>query len=137
MTIPIDFIDSALSNLLDGLRPRAARWSGVVRPDGPERDAIRIYRSEDADAWLIAWPAHHWTTPHDHGASSAAFTVISGELRERTPDGVRALSPGAVTFVAPGAVHDVGTEATTALSLHVYSPPLTTMNFLELDTARS
>ena len=111
---------------------------GIVASDRQERDAVRIYLTDAADAWLIAWPADHSTTPHDHGDSAGAVTVISGELYETSADGARhRLASGDVTFIPPGAVHDVGTAGSVALSLHVYSPPLTAMNFYDLDAARA
>jgi mannose-6-phosphate isomerase-like protein (cupin superfamily) len=130
-------MDKDLVALLKRLEPRAERWRHVLRSNGPIRDAVRIFLSADADAWLIAWPENHWTTPHDHGDSAGAVRVISGELCEysSTTDDVRHLRPGDVMFVPRGAVHDVGTRGSVALSLHVYSPPLTAMNFYDVDTA--
>ena len=55
----------------------------IVRRDGAERDAVRLFANDQFDAWLIGWPAHHWTTPHDHGGSLGVVLVIDGVLVER------------------------------------------------------
>jgi hypothetical protein len=98
---------------------------------------------------------------HDHGGSSGAFTVLSGTLSEAVyrrahplrPDaggtrGESLLPPGevstpslvehqrlAATGVGFGAryVHDVrNLSDLPAVSVHAYSPPLTSMNFYDL-----
>ena len=132
-------METDLLALLKRLEPRAERWRRIVRDNGPVREAVRIYFSENADAWLIAWPEEHWTTPHDHGDSAGAVQVIAGELCEHADvtGEVRTMRAGDVTFIPPGAVHDVGTRGSVALSLHVYSPPLTAMNFYDVDAARA
>jgi quercetin dioxygenase-like cupin family protein len=102
-----------------------------VRRDGTERDAVRLVATDSFDVWLIGWPAHHRTTPPDHGASLGIVLVLEGELTEATNFATKELRVGDVTVIAPGAVHDVGTTESTALSLHLYSPPLTEMNFYD------
>src|SRR4051812_42849469 len=71
----------------------------------------RIYRDQRLDVWLISWLPSQGTQLHDHGGSSGAFTVISGELAEAVHyDGeLREHTHGIGTSVAFGAqyVHDV------------------------------
>jgi quercetin dioxygenase-like cupin family protein len=102
-----------------------------VRRDGAARDAVRLMANDVFDVWLIGWPPHHSTTRHDHGGSLGIVLVLDGELEEATNFATKRLCAGDVTVVAPGAVHDVGTGESTALSLHLYSPPLTEMNFYD------
>ena len=97
---------------------------------------IRVADSPEADAWLIAWGPRSSVGKHDHGGSRGAVHVLRGALVERSwPDGdgpvaVRQLVPGSTLHVPPDRVHDVFNEGTSAaLSLHVYSPRLTTMGF--------
>jgi quercetin dioxygenase-like cupin family protein len=90
-----------------------------------------VVANDAFDVWLIGWPPNHRTTPHDHGESLGIVLVLEGELVETTNFARKELGAGQVTVVAPGAVHDVGTGEWTALSLHVYSPPLTEMNFYD------
>jgi hypothetical protein len=58
-----------------------------------------------------------------------------GELREALPERRRAivdLSAGSTGVVARGQLHDVGNAShAPALSIHVYSPPLSRMTFYD------
>ena len=72
---------------------------------------------------------------HDHGRSAGAFTVAQGCLRERAAPGGRpepagaTLLSGSVRSFGPRYIHDVANEsAAPAVSVHAYSPPLTTMD---------
>lgn len=103
-------------------------------------------RTPDFDAWLIAWPSGGKVELHDHGSSSGALSVISGSLVESVPSRDDAgrlalerhdLLAGATLDFGAGHVHDVVNESDGhALSLHVYSPALTTMTFYEVDRDR-
>jgi quercetin dioxygenase-like cupin family protein len=97
----------------------------------------RIYRDQRVDIWVISWLPTQCTELHDHGGSSGSFTVLSGELSEAVPTGpgihdtVRH-SGDSVGF-GPHYVHDVrNLSSEPAVSVHAYSPPLTTMNFYDL-----
>jgi predicted metal-dependent enzyme (double-stranded beta helix superfamily) len=99
-------------------------------------------RTPDFDAWLIAWPSGGKVDLHDHGHSTGAVSVISGALVEAVPwrdDSGRLslvrheLQAGATLGFGAGHVHDVTNESEQqALSLHVYSPALTSMTFYEV-----
>ncbi len=100
------------------------------------RDWIRITDSPDADAWLIAWSPASSVGTHDHGGSHGAVTVLRGSLVERYWESddrwahVRKLARGATVSVPPDRQHDIANCGTRpALSLHVYSPRLSTMSF--------
>jgi predicted metal-dependent enzyme (double-stranded beta helix superfamily) len=100
-----------------------------------------IARTPEFDAWLIAWPRQSVAEMHDHGGSRGALHVIRGALVETIPwsddEGRVALArrevlSGATLTFGAGHVHDVRNEAAEhALSLHVYSPPLTSMNYYD------
>ena len=118
----------------------AADWTGAL---GTERREWRLVaRTPDFDAWLIAWPSGGKVELHDHGNSTGAVSVISGALVEAVPsrDDMGRLSlvrhelqAGATLGFGAGHVHDVTNEsAHRALSLHVYSPALTSMTFYEV-----
>jgi hypothetical protein len=106
-----------------------------------ERAWRLIAQTGEFDAWLIAWPSGATADLHDHGASRGALHVISGCLVETIPsrdDGGsvvlarREVRSGATLAFGAGHVHDVRNEAAShALSLHVYSPPLTSMIYYE------
>jgi mannose-6-phosphate isomerase-like protein (cupin superfamily) len=100
-----------------------------------------IAKTSDFDAWLIAWPGGAIADLHDHGGSRGALHVISGSLIETSPwhdDGGevmlarREVHAGVTLAFGAGHVHDVRNEAAVhALSLHVYSPPLTSMIYYD------
>jgi predicted metal-dependent enzyme (double-stranded beta helix superfamily) len=118
----------------------AVHWPGAL--DNETRSWRLMARTADFDAWLIAWPRGGKVDLHDHGASTGAVSVISGVLVEAVPwrDDTGQLSlvrhelqAGATLGFGPGHVHDVTNESDEhALSLHVYSPALTSMTFYEL-----
>ena len=119
----------------------AAGQYPYVAYDEDERWHQRIYRDPRVDIWLISWLPTQGTQLHDHGGSSGAFTVLSGALTESVPsgDGRLAISDyeratGDTVRFGGHYVHDVrnaGTEA--AVSVHAYSPPLSSMTFYDLD----
>src|SRR5277367_3578397 len=118
----------------------AVHWPGALDMD--RRSWRLMARTADFDAWLIAWPSGGKVELHDHGTSSGAVSVISGALVEAVPwrDDTGRLSlvrhelhAGATLGFGAGHVHDVTNESDgPALSLHVYSPALTSMTFYEL-----
>lgn len=101
------------------------------------RDFRRVLRSERLEAWLIAWGPSTFLGLHDHGGSNGAFRVLSGVLAEsetdtrtRAPLRTSSLSAGAQRAFGATHVHEVWNPAReAAVSLHVYSPPLSHMNF--------
>ncbi len=119
----------------------AVHWPGAL--DMERRSWRLMARTADFDAWLIAWPSGGKVELHDHGRSTGAVSVISGSLVEAVPwrDDTGRLSldrhelrEGATLGFGAGHVHDVTNESDgPALSLHVYSPALTTMTFYEVD----
>ena len=81
----------------------------------------------------IAWVAGSQSQKHDHGASMitddypgscGVTTVLEGSIYE-IRDGVRKdYEVGEQLFEFPDTIHIVGSE-TGAITLHVYTPPLT------------
>jgi predicted metal-dependent enzyme (double-stranded beta helix superfamily) len=119
----------------------ALTWEGAQSVQ--ERSWRLVARTPEFDAWLIAWPAGGRVELHDHGRSRGAISVISGRLVEAVPQWeesgrlslvTRGASAGETLGFDAGHVHDVvneGPEA--ALSLHVYSPGLTSMTFYGME----
>ena len=106
--------------------------------DPDERWHQRIYRDRRIDVWLISWLPTQGTQLHDHGGSSGSFTVLSGELTEAVPslpvvrDWVRAA--GESVGFGSRYVHDVrNLSSEPAISVHAYSPPLTSMTYYDVD----
>jgi quercetin dioxygenase-like cupin family protein len=105
----------------------------------PDRRWYQLLRGDDyVDVWLISWATEQAAELHDHAGSLGALTVVSGRLVEHrwTGDGLRArrLTAGRSAGFPLGHVHDVGNhDATPAVSVHAYSPPLTAMSYYAVD----
>jgi predicted metal-dependent enzyme (double-stranded beta helix superfamily) len=112
-----------------------AEWVARVRLDPEGRWYERIQMSEDFEVWLISWLPGQSTGFHDHGPSAGAFGVVWGALDESAPPvgsakpRARRLAAGAVRSFGPRYVHDVQNSSTgsVAVSVHAYSPPLSSM----------
>jgi predicted metal-dependent enzyme (double-stranded beta helix superfamily) len=111
-----------------------------VHADPDERWHVRLFQDDRVDVWLISWTTEQGTQMHDHGGSAGAFTVVTGELSEAVWDpaaaGVveRTVAAGDAVAFGSSYVHDVRNLGTdTAVSIHAYSPPLTAMNFYDID----
>jgi hypothetical protein len=115
-----------------------------VQYDAENRWHQRLYRDPRIDIWLISWLPTQGTQLHDHGGSSGAFTVVTGQLSEavyRRNPATGSLTEyeradGASIGFGPRYVHDVrNLSDRPAVSVHAYSPPLSTMNFYDIDDA--
>jgi hypothetical protein len=100
----------------------------------------RLELNDSYEVWLIAWDSDQSTTFHDHGPSSGAVKVISGSLIERRLQrdtamiSEREIETGKVFAFGPDAVHDMhNADRGPSLSVHVYSPPLSTMTYFDVD----
>ena len=131
-----------MQDIAEGL---ARSVSAEQLPPGSERRWIRLLGTRSYDAWLIGWPPGTGLDLHDHGESSAALCVVSGVLDEQH---LRAEAAGGVVTRRLGAgdslsfnsahVHAMyNSNDVDAMSVHVYSPPLSTMTFFEQGTARN
>ncbi len=121
------------------LAASTGKWAGLVRYTEGERWYLRLERGENHEVWLLSWLPGQRTGFHDHCGSSGAFTVVQGELQERTPAAGRAApvevayAAGRVRSFGPRHVHEVVNEtAAPAVSIHAYSPPLAGMRRYEL-----
>jgi rhodanese-related sulfurtransferase len=116
-----------------------------VHADPDERWHVRLHCDDRVDVWLISWTQSQGTELHDHGGSGGAFTVVEGMLTESVWSGpveagrLRDLERGTGATVAFGEhyVHDVSNrEVPVAVSVHAYSPPLSLMNFYDVEEGR-
>ena len=102
--------------------------------------------SDAFEAWVIAWPPGGAIEVHDHGGSSGAVVVASGELMETTvterPDGpvtteTTVLPEGASTTFETPHIHDlVNLGPVPAISVHAYAPRLTAMTHYDITQGR-
>jgi hypothetical protein len=108
-------------------------WTPHVQ-HGLHRSPVRLVASDSWEAWIIGWTVGHQVEMHDHGLSSGAIAVIDGELTELELDGAevlrRRLPAGTTRWLRPGTIHDILATGR-AISLHVYSRPLTSMTFYD------
>jgi hypothetical protein len=138
---PLDLRELAEFARLLAEEVRSGRYP-FIEYDPAARWHQRMYRDDRVDAWLISWLPTQGTTLHDHGGSAGAFSVISGELAEavyvRSGRGGGTLAERRhATMQTVGFdgdwVHDVrNTSSQPAVSVHVYSRPLTAMTFYDL-----
>jgi quercetin dioxygenase-like cupin family protein len=101
---------------------------------GRERVFEQLLVTATYDVWLIGWPPGTSVGLHDHGEAAGAVCVVDGELTEVRPGRLDwILRPGQTVTIDDGVAHDVVNRSSRwATSVHVYSPPLTTMNFREV-----
>jgi hypothetical protein len=128
-------LDSAqLADIARGLATAIAVAPPVSSSDG--RRWWRLLATDQFDAWLIDWPTGEAVEPHDHGGSAGAFAVITGELTELVIIGdsttTTLVAVGSTRQVERSTIHDVVNRSEApASSVHVYSPPLSSMMFYD------
>jgi quercetin dioxygenase-like cupin family protein len=122
-----------IADIAAGVAQVPAAWCDLVCHDPDERRPVRLMATEAYEVWVIGWTKGQHVRPHDHGGSAAAVLVTEGELTEITLMGQRhQLETGVVHELGPGVVHDVvNTSDVPATSIHVYSPPLSTMTYYD------
>ena len=120
------------------------RWLSRVEHHADQRWFERVAVAEDHDVWLIGWDAFQGVDLHDHGQAVGVLYVVDGELVETStssaPDALVEQTLPAGTARAFGADHVhrvVNPSARPATSLHLYSPPLTTMGFYRPGAGRT
>jgi hypothetical protein len=109
-----------------------SHWTG----EADERTWSSLGEGPEWNAWLELWPGGGGIELHDHGGSAAAVAVVAGRLVEAWAVAKgrrlsrRRLESGTVVWLPPSHVHDiVNVDVQPALSVHVYSPALTSMTF--------
>lgn len=126
-----------LADIAGGFAAATPLWSGVVRHDPDGRQPVRLIVTERYEVWVIGWTTGQNVRVHDHGESAGAFVVTEGALTEVLPTGgggavERTLGVGRLRHLALGTVHDVLNRGEApATSIHVYSPPITTMTYYD------
>jgi len=121
------------------LADEEALWGPHRRHDPDERHFARLVRTDEYEAWLLTWTSDQGVELDDHGGASGVVLVLEGELVEHSTELASRAAlretrwpRGSAHAFGPGHVHDLrnggGTPAT---SIHVYSPPLSTMTFYD------
>lgn len=129
-----DDAEPLIVSIARGLAEVALPWELATGHTPSDRTFELLLTTERYDAWLIHWPAGTGLEAHDHGGSGGAFAVVHGSLDEDVHDAgatrTRRWGVGEVACFDADHVHPVinrGDVGTT--SVHVYSPPLSTMRF--------
>jgi predicted metal-dependent enzyme (double-stranded beta helix superfamily) len=120
-----------LHEIATGIARARTLWAPAVRHDPSERQPVRLLATERYEVWVIGWAAGQRAELHDHGDAAGALVVVDGTLTERTLGGgprSTVLPTGTGRDLPVGLVHEIVNDHTgPATSIHVYSPPLTTM----------
>lgn len=100
----------------------------------------RILRTEFVDLLILCWRPGQRTPVHDHRGSTCGLVILEGTATEigfcnsdvdlLIPKGVQTLNAGEVSVANDADIHLLGNFSATAgdlVSLHCYSPPLTSM----------
>ena len=128
---------SALAETLEAWAERTDAWRPLVHHDETERTYALVHRDDDVELYLVCWMPGHDTGFHDHDHSSAAVTVLEGEVIEErlslSGAVTREVKTGETVTIAKEAIHRVrhtGTQP--AITLHAYSPPLSRVGTYEI-----
>jgi mannose-6-phosphate isomerase-like protein (cupin superfamily) len=131
-TATISSTTSRLAEIAKSHADRPEEWLHRVRLSADGRWYERLHHDADHEVWLISWLPDQATGFHDHGQSEGAFTVVLGSLEEREPGRTRMVEAGDSCAFGRDYVHDVrNASEAPAVSVHVYSPPLSTMRRYE------
>jgi len=122
---------------LDGgiLADIAAGLGTTIPPMAPPQDGIdrvRLLTTERYDVWMHAWAPGAVAPDHDHDGSISVVHVMLGRLKETvsdqpgSPAALRVLDEGTTTGLDVLPSHALANDSGgPAVSIHVYSPPLT------------
>ena len=116
-----------------------AAWQYLVRIDPARRWHTRLRGTAEYDIWLESWLPGQGSGWHDHGGSAAVVVVARGELEERVPvlggvvTKIRHVPEGGTRILRRRQVHElVNVSLASAVSVHVYVPPLAATRGYEL-----
>jgi Cysteine dioxygenase type I len=127
-----------LSAIAAGLAAVTVPWELAHGEVPTERRYQRVLATDAYEAWVICWPTGESLDMHDHGGSAGAFSVVSGRLDEAAVEAgatvVRSIAAGETVSFRSTRVHAVANSGSTlATSVHVYSPPLSSMVYYQHD----
>lgn len=131
-----------LAAIAAGLAAVTVPWELGLGEVPTGRRFQRVLATEAYEAWVICWPSGELLDMHDHGGSAGAFSVVSGQLDEATIQSgvqvIRTFGPGDTTAFDASRVHAVANRRSAVVtSVHVYSPPLSSMMYYESDDSGS
>ncbi|OBK23213.1 hypothetical protein A5634_05915 [Mycobacterium asiaticum] len=107
------------------------------------RSILRV--DDQVEIMLARWRPGHSCAPHDHGGSGGFVVAVEGSFHERrfgwdesrlVVDEAAIHEQGTAIHISPEVIHDMAAE-TAGLSLHLYSPPPTSMRVFDLQRAEA
>jgi predicted metal-dependent enzyme (double-stranded beta helix superfamily) len=128
-----DLDEPELQRFAEQIAARPELWIDRVHHEFDQRVYEELFSDQHVTAWLICWMEDHDTGFHDHDVSAGAVAVLGGHVREErlTIDGPprnRVFGAGGSFHFSPADIHRVRHAGTgPAVTIHVYSPPLTRM----------
>ena len=135
---PAPLSSALLADIATGLAASDDLWRPHAHHDPAARRPVRLVVCDLWEAWVVGWTPGQHVEAHDHGDSAGVLVVVEGDLVEVLPAGphrvLRTWQAGEVVDLPVGVVHDVvGLGPGTSTSIHVYSPPLSTMTYYDDD----
>jgi len=131
--------EEQLAAFARSFRMTPAAW-GVLAPhvgfDARQYRRVRLYRGPEWEALLLCWLPGQGTSVHDHAGSVGVSVVLCGSLAEiryeRRGPGPLAIAgtgecpPDTASIEIAATIHEMRNDGRhPAVSLHMYSPPLT------------
>jgi ubiquinone/menaquinone biosynthesis C-methylase UbiE len=113
--------------------------------DGEPYSRLILRVDDEVEIMLARWRPRHRCAPHDHGGSGGFVVPVQGAFEERRFDwdGPQLVAvetatrpEGAAIRITPEVIHDMAAEGC-GLTLHLYSPPPTSMRVFDLDRAEA
>jgi mannose-6-phosphate isomerase-like protein (cupin superfamily) len=130
--------EADLTRVVLAITSRPELFTDLIVDDRESRWWLLLQRTANFEVKLLTWEQDQSSDWHDHSGSSGAFAVTSGRLQEqrRAADLVsvasRTLGPGQHATFGPNHIHDVDyLSGEPAVSIHAYSPPLTSLTFYD------
>jgi quercetin dioxygenase-like cupin family protein len=123
----------ALDDIAAGLARTERRVPAWPESERSTPRSIRLIATAAYEAWLTTWPPDSEIGHHDHADATSVTRLVSGSLIESAGSGHWVLHLGASVVTASYTTHALwNASSTEATSLHVYSPPLTSVASLRL-----
>ncbi|HDX9656907.1 TPA: cysteine dioxygenase family protein [Bacillus toyonensis] len=108
----------------------------ITSPVNHEYGRNVIYQSEFVEILVLNFPSKAKTFVHDHGISLGCILIVDGTLQnityENNSERIEEFSEGNIFTVKKDTVHKMyNATDSTAITFHVYSPPLKDVQIYE------
>ena len=131
--------ETELRELALAIAERPELWQHLITHDPEQRTYSRVLHNDAVEVYLICWMEGHDTGFHDHDVSRGAVAVVEGEIIEERlvvggPPRQLCRRLGDTFDFDASHVHRMRKDdATLAVSIHAYSPPLWRMGAYSVD----